>query len=210
MRRFSAVAAAVLLLGIGAAISGKTPEVPVFVPGEQDGGNAVLEGATWTEEGPDFAIRLQQLDNAQRMAYIEHTTGLAIDPFASPPDKIAGFMSFVLQIENRGEGTISFNPETCWLVTDRKKDLQAPFSLHDLKFAYSVSGRDLPQAYRRAGPALLERAESIGPGQSISGLLIYKALHPKTRRLHVDAVLSLPSGDIVRFSAPYRRATGKS
>lgn len=209
-RSIIANVAGALALAFGTSFSGQAPSAPVFLPDTAAVSNAVLEGSTWTEVGPDFAIRLQQIDAAQRLAYIEHTTGVAIDPFASPPGKLAGFLTFVLEIENRGDGDISFNPQTCWMIPSRKKELQAPFGINDLSFAYSITGRDLPTAYRRTAPAVFDEARTVLPGQSISGLLIYKSLPTRTRSLRVDAVLSLPTGDIVRFSAPYRRSSGPS
>lgn len=196
--------AALLLIAFVPALP--SDSVRGFAPDTAKAGNATLHGKTWTEEGPGYALRLQAIDDAQRLAYIRHVTGHGIDPFASPPGRVSGFLSFVLEIENRGEGDISFNPQTCWMVTSRKRDLQSPFGLDRLSFEYSVSGRELPPAYRRVAPALLEQARTVSPGQSVSGLLIYKTVHPRTRWFHVDAVLSLPGGDIVRFSAPYRRA----
>ena len=41
------------------------------------------------------------------------------------------------------------------------------------------------------------------------GLLVYHVFEPKTKRYHVDVELTLPGGDGVFFSAPYRRRKAK-
>ena len=41
------------------------------------------------------------------------------------------------------------------------------------------------------------------------GLLIYREVEPKAKRFRLDVQLSLPDGEIARFSAPYRRLKKK-
>ena len=55
------------------------------------------------------------------------------------------------------------------------------------------------------GRVLLAHTLSVAPGDSRHGLLVYRAIDPNTKRFKVDVQLVLPSGDVVRFSAPYRR-----
>jgi len=64
---------------------------------------------------------------------------------------------------------------------------------------------ELPPAYERISPVLLEGARTIIPGDSLSGLLVYRFVEPRTKRYHVDVDLIPPSGDIIRIRAPYRR-----
>ena len=139
------------------------------------------------------------------MAFIKHRTGLNTDPFASRPGEPTRFLTFVLAIQNRGSSSLSFNPKSCWLTTNLKKDLQTPLGLYDLSFSYRLTDREMPEAYRKVGPALFEDSLLLAGGESASGLLIYEALHPKTRSLQIDVRLALPDGEVVHFSAPYRR-----
>lgn len=163
-----------------------------------------LRGSTWHREGETYALRLQRIDDAQRQAYIRARTGLATDPFANRPEARPRFLSFLLEIENRGDGAIHMNPGHCWLMTNRKK-IETPMGLTDLSFAYKVAGASLPPAYEKVGPLLLDHPVVVPAGESAHGLLIYRNFDSKTRSYHVDVQLTLPDGDLVRFAAPYRR-----
>jgi hypothetical protein len=167
-----------------------------------------LHGATWISETDSYAIRLQQIDAEERQAYFERVTGMRIDPFATPPDRSEHFVSFLVEIENRGQDVLEMNPIHCWLKTNRGS-VQTPLGLTDLAFSYRVAGVDLPPGYERVKPALLESTRSIASGETVHGLLIYRAVEPKTRSYRVDVQLAMPNGDTVRFAAPYRRTKKK-
>jgi len=177
---------------------------PVFEPDTEAAEGLVLLGETWAREDELFAIYLREIDQQERLKYIQGATGLAIDPFAAPPDKDPRFLSFLLVIENRGDTTVGFNALDSWLKTNRQK-IETPLGLTDLSFDYHVAGRDLPPAYERISPVMLEGARTIIPGASLSGLLVYHVVDPKTKRYYIDVDLIPPSGDIIRFRAPYRR-----
>jgi hypothetical protein len=177
---------------------------PVFEPDLEAAEGLVLQGETWTREDELVAIYLREIDQQERLKYIEGATGLTIDPFAAPPDKDPRFLSFLLVIENRGDTAVGFNALDCWLKTNRQK-IETPLGLTDLSFDYHMAGVELPPAYERISPLLLEGARTIIPGDSLSGLLVYHVVDPKTRRYYVDVDLIPPSGDILRFRAPYRR-----
>ena len=186
------------------AVDAGEAEFPVFEPDIEAAEDLTLQGRTWTREDELLAIYLREIDQQERLKYIEGATGLAIDPFAAPPGKDPRFLSFLLVIENRGDTAVGFNALDCWLKTNRQK-IETPLGLTDLSFDYHMAGVDLPPAYERISPLMLEGARTIIPGDSLSGLLVYHVVDPKTRRYHVDVDLIPPSGDIVRFRAPYRR-----
>jgi hypothetical protein len=89
-------------------------------------------------------------------------------------------------------------------MTNRKK-IETPLGLADLSFLYHAWGSDLPPAYERVGPLLMDRPVVVAAGDSVHGLLVYRNFEPKTRSYHVDVQLTMPDGDVVRFSAPYHR-----
>jgi hypothetical protein len=205
---FAALMALLVCLTAGSGCLAGSARNRPFIPDPEADRAPVLHGSTWVTEGPSFAIRLQRLSEAERQAYLEKATGLQVDPFATPPDKQTHFISFLLQIENRGESALEMNPIHCWLKTN-KGDLQTPLGLSDLGFFYRVAGGDLPPAYAQVKPALLESTKTIYAGQTIHGLLIYREVEPITKNYRVDVQLSLPSGETERFSAPYRRLKKK-
>lgn len=168
-------------------------------------GKATLLGATWTQESEEYAIRVQQITDEQRVAFIEHVTGVAVDPFGGRPDAPQRFFTFVLEVENRGEAMLGFHPRNCWMQPNRSADLETPMSLSDLAFEYRVLDMELPPSYEKAAPALYQHSVVIEPGASRAGLLVYKALNPKNKHFNVDVQLAMPDGDIVKFSAHYVR-----
>jgi hypothetical protein len=182
--------------------------LPRFVPDVEKVEELVLQGSTWTYGGETFAINLRRVNDQERLNYIERMTGVAIDPFATRPGYDPRFMSFLLVIENNGEGSIGFNALDSWLKTNHSQ-LETPLGVTDLSFAYHTSGRDFPAAYERVGRVMLDGSRTIQPGASLSGLLIYHVVEPTTRRFIVDVDLVLPTGDVEKFSAPYRREKKK-
>jgi len=203
----SLVLGALLLSGAGLADGpgGEPAARPaVYVPDFASEDAAPLDETTWLSQGGMHSIRLTRLGQTARQTYFRKMTGLAIDPFATPPEAGQDYMTFLLQIENRGDGAILFNPLQCWLMTN-KKEIQTPVGLSDLSFLLKVVGYDLPPAYEKVGPALLDESHTIEPGETMHGLLIYKPFKKKTKRFNVDVQITLPTGDLVRLSAPYRR-----
>jgi hypothetical protein len=204
LRKAVVASLVVLFLAIGAGWTQPSPP-PVFVPDTETDGAPGLQGQTWIGEGQAWSAWLKRLDEDERLAYIRGQTGLSVDPFASRPDQPTAFVGFLLVIENRGDAALSFNPIGCWLTTNDKKQMQYPLGLSDLSFSYRVAGGELPAAYERVRPALYEGPRIVAPGERVSGLLIYRAVDPKTKRYRIDVQLNLPDGNVDKFFAPYRR-----
>jgi hypothetical protein len=186
------------------AVEAADAELPVYIPDVEKAEGLELQGKTWTHEDEFFSIYLRELDREERLKYILGATGLRIDPYRAPPGKIPRFMSFLILIENRSEAAVGFNALDCWLKTNREK-IATPLGLTDLAFEYHVAGIELPPAYEHISPVMLEGARTIIPGDKLSGLLVYRQVEPKTKRFHVDVDLIPPSGEVIRFRAPYRR-----
>jgi len=182
----------------------KTEPDPRFEPDTEAPEAGSLQGSTWVGGGPTWKIWIKQVDNAERLNFIERTTGFAIDPFAGRPDEPPAYHTFLVVLENQGSGELSFNPQSCWLKTNRTKVL-LPQGLAELSFSYRVTGRQLPAAYENVQQALFERAIMVAPGTSASGLLVYDRVEKKTKRWNLGLRLTLPDGERVAFNAPYRR-----
>jgi len=195
------------LAGLCCAIAASAAEpVPVaqFEPDPAADGAGTLQGSTWVGGGATWKVWIKQLDNAERLNFIERTTGLAIDPFAGRPDEPPAYHTFLVVLENQGSGGLSFNPLSCWLKTNRNKVL-LPRGLADLSFNYRVTGREFPAAYENVQDALFERVISLPPGDTASGLLVYERVQKKTKRWTLGLRLTLPDGERGTFNAPYRR-----
>lgn len=203
------VGCVILATTCGSALGGKTPQpMPVFVPDLARDGAPALQGTTWISEGGDYALWVKMVDEQERLAYVKRITGIEIDPFHAPTGKDPRFLSFLLVLENRGTDHLELNPLKTWLVTN-KNEIRTPLGMTDVSFTYRMHGLDLPTAYERIEPALLNMPRSVAPDESTSGLLVYKAIDPKTRRFSIDVRVSLPDGEVVELSAPYRRLTKK-
>lgn len=198
--------AASLCLSMQAAKSSKP--MPEFVPDTAADDAPALHGTTWVGEADGYGVWLKRLDDPERLSYIKRVTGLGIDPFAAPPGKDQRFLTFLLVLENHGTDNLEFNPLKTWLVTN-KDEIRTPLGMTDVGFAYRMNGMELPTAYERFEPALLNMPRSVAPDESMSGLLIYKAIDPRTRRFRVEVRISLPDGDVARLAGPYRRLTRK-
>lgn len=186
------------------AVVAADTEWPTFEPDVEAAEGPKLQGKTWTHDDEQFSVYLREIDQQERLKYILGATGVKIDPYAAPAGKGPRFHSFLLVVKNRSDTAIGFNALDCWLKTNKDK-IATPLGLTDLAFDYHMAGKELPPAYERISPVLLEGARTIIPGDSLSGLLVYRFVDPKTKRYHVDVDLIPPSGDIFRFRAPYRR-----
>jgi hypothetical protein len=189
---------------VSATTADKKEKEYAFVPDPDADGAAMLTGSTWVGLGPGFTLRLQRVDEAQRLAYIEKVTGVATDPFRSPPDQEPRFLSFLMQLENNGAGSLVFRSAQCWLVTNKAEHLN-PVGMDTLRATFAVMEAEVSPAYERVGSAFLPTDHTLDPGESMAGLLVYNMVKPGTRRYKVDIQITTPSGDVVPVTAPYRR-----
>lgn len=210
-RPFSSLVFAVLLLAWAASSLAGTRAAAVdlpFVPDPDAEDAATLSGSTWVELGPGFTLRVQQIDGAERLAYIENVTGLSIDPFASPVDQAPRFESFLMQIENVGAGILVFRSQQC-LLKGRTTEILIPFSMETMRATYGMVGQKMQPAYQRAGAAMLPTSRDLTVGEAIAGLLVYPKVNPKTKRFHLEIQITTSAGDVVTVNAPYRRLKKK-
>ncbi len=182
-------------------------ELP-FVPNPTADGAAELVGSTWVQTGPGFTVRVQHVDPAQRLAYIENVTGLSTDPFASRSGETPRYETFLLQLENHGSGPVVFRSQQCWLKTN-KTEFLTPLPMEMLRTTYGMVGQELRPAYERAGAAVLPTTHDLLPGESLAGLLVYRRFKPKTKSFFLKFQLTAPSGDVFRMKMPYRRLKEK-
>ena len=211
IRSFFSWVLPVLLLGwVVLSVAGQPDErvyLP-FVPHPDAKNAATLAGSTWVELGPGFTLRVQQIDGAARLAYIERVTGLAIDPFSAPGDEAPRFESFLLQIENVGAGRLVFRAQQC-LLKGRTTEILTPFAMETMQATYGMLGQKMQPAYQRAGPAMLPTTRELGAGETIAGLLIYPKVNHRTKRFHLEIQITTSAGDVVTVHAPYRRLKKK-
>jgi hypothetical protein len=199
------ILACLLVVTASSEAADRTTEPPVFLPDLEAETDSELKGSTWVGGREEIQFSLQLIEPAQRLAFITHLTGVAIDPFASPKDEEQRFMSFVLEIRNDNEGQLglSFLPKSAWLVPNKKKETRTPTGLGELRFSYQVAGKELPAAYERVDPAFFESPVTLYPGDSVAGLLIYKALPANIDSFVLDMSMTLSTGSRIKFTAPY-------
>ena len=205
IRRFSSryVVCIVFALGVFVSSPAGAAKEYVFLPDPAPGTAAVLNGSTWTAVGADFTLRLQRVGDEDRRAYLKKL-GATSDPFATPPGKPAGFVTFVMQLENNGASNLDFRAQQCWLVTNRNKILH-PVSSEGMRARYGMVGRELGPAYESSLEAVVPSHRTLYPGQSMAGLLIYRAYPPNTKSYRLDIQITSPNGDVALISLPYRR-----
>lgn len=177
-----------------------------FEPDTRAKGSALLEQATWVQQTSNYGVRVRRLDAGERRAYLQRVAGAVVDPFASPENGAERFLTFLLELENRAADPLFLHIDACRLVTGSRGAIITPIGLEGLQAAYGLLGQDLPQAYLKAGPAILEGSRLLEPGQSISGLLVFSPVTPRTKSFRLELHFTLASGESVGMSAPYRRA----
>ena len=188
------------------ALGGAASAAPAFVPDAQVDTKAAasaprLSGSTWIAEQGAVTLRVQLVDDADRLRYLEHVTKLPVDPFASPPGKEGRFLNFAVELENRDAGSVSFNPRDVWLHDDRSPGPAAVFGISDLASAYRLAELEFPAAYEHAERAVLEQPVVVAAGGTLRGLLIYRDRSPKARRLRLTLNWTAADGTNPHFDA---------
>jgi hypothetical protein len=177
---------------------------PLFLPDPTVPGAPVLLGEAWRYETPASSAVLERIGDSARLAFIEKTTGFAIDPFVSRPDRGPGFVTFRFDLENRSDGTMVFQPQACALLS-RQHDIERPLDLPTLYSVYSIQDREMPAAYANVKKALFDSQVMLHPGQRVSGLLVFRAVDPKVKSYRVEISWTTADGRGEGFEAPYRR-----
>jgi len=197
--------ASLLVVTASPEAADRTTAPPVFLPDLEAETASELKGSTWVGGREEIQFSLQLIEPAQRLAFINHLTGVAIDPFASPQNEEERYMTFVLEIRNDNEGQLglSFLPKSAWLVPNKKKETRTPTGLGELRFSYQIAGQELPAAYERVAPALFETPVTVYPGDSVAGLLIYEMLPANVQSFVIDLSMTLSTGSRIKFTAPF-------
>lgn len=188
---------------------GAAPARFVFVPDEKAATGSWLEDDTWLGEGNGWAIRLKLLGEEERIDYLESRTGFRVDPFASRPDQEPRYLGFRFEMLNQAEGPITFRTENAWLRA-AKAQLLTPTSVNRLSTTARLLKHEMPDAYDVTSDVIIDRSVTLEPGQRLEGLLVYRRPNEGTRKFHLGFHFTLPSGDLGRFTADYRRVREKS
>jgi hypothetical protein len=68
-----------------------------------------------------------------------------------------------------------------------------------------MMGAELTPAYETSLTAMIPTARTLAPGDSMAGLLVYRAFKPNTRKYKVDIQLTTADGAVTPIKAAYRR-----
>jgi len=177
-----------------------------YAPNPQAENASGLDGETWKLETKELSIHLRQLRDADRQTYLREHARTETDPFATYPGRRRGFQTFLLELTNRGGGSVIFQPQSCHLIVSQYEVLY-PLDLPALELAYGTLDLELPPAYRAAARAMLDGERILAPGEEVSGLLIYRAVDPKAKRFTVEVALTTFAGKNIGLTAPYRRVS---
>ena len=100
-------------------------------------------------------------------------------------------------LENQDTGVLTFNPLSCWLKTNREKDVCCrrgwPISVSTTVLA----GREFPTAYENIQAAVLERGgfRGSGYGTASGSAGLSTGSSNKTKRWNLGLRLTLPDGE---------------
>lgn len=203
--RLASVALTLSLATLPLATGSPPPPGPViYDPDPTQPGAGELTGETWGKIGPTSAIRLTRIDDSTRSRFIHTRAGLETDPFTTAPDHAVGFFSFHVLIENLSEKRLVFQPQACRLITSWM-DSSGPIDLPMIETAFEINDRPLPANIERIRGAIIDGEVILGPGEKRDGLLIYKAIDPKTKKYQVEIRSTLTDGTPFGFSAFYKK-----
>jgi hypothetical protein len=192
------------------AVASSAPLVWEPDPAPDRESTGFIEDGAWIDDGPGYGVRLRLVDEAERLAYLERTTGQRIDPFATPPDRPPRYLSFLLELSNSGSSPLHLQSQSAWLHAGNAEILN-PIGIEGLASAARAVDRAPPEAWEHARGAVLEHAITVPPGETLSGLLVYRRFTSDAKRFRVEIQFTLPTGELARFIAPYRRRkTAKS
>jgi hypothetical protein len=74
-----------------------------------------------------------------------------------------------------------------------------------IETAFEINDRPLPANIERIRGAIIDGEVILGPGEKRDGLLIYKAIDPKTKKYQVEIRSTLTDGTPFGFSAFYKK-----
>ncbi len=182
---------------------GSAAALPTFAPDPGAEGAAPFEDGAWRVAAPGYSAELRLLDDATRPAFVERRTGSREDPFASIPGQKSSLLTFLLRIENKGQGEMVFEPDSTQMVA-RDHMAWYPVGWPDIQSAYDLLGLEVPPLQTRAKPLLLDGQRVIRPGGVAEGILLFRLPPPGTKRFRMEVVMMLPDGSGAEFGAPYR------
>jgi hypothetical protein len=199
----SALALLAILL-LTASLGAKGPPLP-YLPEDTAPGAPPREGEAWMYATDSAVARLERIDDAARLAYIEAVTGFRIDPFVAGPTRTKTYVTFRLDLENRSKSVLIFQPLNCRIYAPGQNGWRGPYDLPALQSAFEVFEQEFPPAYAQAAKALFDGEVILNPGEKRSGLLVFPAVDPKWNAYHVEIGWTTADARHEGFEAPYRR-----
>jgi len=201
----SSVIAALAILLLTAS---KGPPLP-YLPEDTAPGAPPREGETWIYATEAAATRLTRMTDAERLAFIEATTGFHIDPFAASPDHSKMYVTFRFDIENRSKSVIIFQPQNCRIYAPGQNGWRGPYDLPALESAFHLFEHEMPPAFMTVQKALFDGEVLLNPGEKRSGLLVFPAVEAHWNAFHVEVGWTTADARHEGFEAPYRRPKKK-
>lgn len=212
VRAAGLILAVVLLVVVSApcilAGSPKPPPDPQFEPDITKAAGGRLDEGVWIFENAKVRMALAQVEDEARRKFIEIQADTSVDPFTTTPGKPRAFMTWVLIIENKSDGELSFQPQTARLITF-DKTFRQPLDLPALQSAYEMLDRELPAAYLTASKAIFDGEKTIRPRERKAGLLAYRPIDAASRSFIIELSVKDLRGEEIAFVAPYRRMKKK-
>lgn len=183
--------------------AGAAAKPVVYAPDATVEGAPPLENGVWAITGERYSARLALLDTATRQAWLLRQLGSSTDPFVSPKDGPPTFLTFLLDLECKGNGRIYFQPIASRLVPP-DGDLRNPLDLATIQAVYGMLEKEMPLAYEEIlGKVLLQREVDLAPGARATGLLAFRVADLKAKRFRLELHFTGPNGEELGFQVPY-------
>ena len=132
-----------------------------------------------------LGIVIEYADARRRGEYLKTLVPAVSDPFATPPGRPEGALTFVVTFDNQSPRDAVFQPGNVAILTDRG-DRDFPLDLTDLYLSAERAGvEDLQRVVDRATTILFDSSTSIPSGTSKSRLLAFRPLEGKWKQFQV-------------------------
>jgi len=204
----SAAVSVLLAVALNGVVAGGSAVRPIYVPDPDAADGVMLDAGVWVIERRLYEARLFPIDDESRRQFLREYAGTDIDPFQARRPEAPAFLTFVLDLKVFGEGMLILQPQRCRLITN-KLEFRYPLDMQAIETAYALMEGEMPEAYRKVAPALLDGERRLQPGQRLRGLLVYEGVDVKTKTFTLEVQMTSEAGEVEMFTAAYAREKKK-
>ncbi|MFQ5718170.1 MAG: hypothetical protein ACE5IK_01340 [Acidobacteriota bacterium] len=181
--------------------AGERHWVPVPALGKKHDPRLQMHGTRASFRQAGVRVDVELLDARRRGLFLASAQVAGADPF-SPSILGQHAWTFLLRLENGSEQPLAFRPPTVSLFTKKPLSVNSPCDYLCLVQASERAG--LGEASKKALlRAAYDSAETIGPGERVSKILVFVGAPPRFKQMILQLVGFNIGREALRFSLPF-------